>query len=107
MNYKNYRITKPDFQFISKKLETLFEDPPGIYYLPSGEGCPARGMLLHEFYRERTDLAKRNVIARKEKVRRVAIDSALMATGDIVLIFIFYQLFMHTLSHCICCSMSV
>ncbi|KAL5284729.1 hypothetical protein ACFFRR_006812 [Megaselia abdita] len=78
----DYKIQKPDFVFISKKLETLLNDPEGIYYIPAKGGCAARGFLYIEYYAERTDLAKRNVITRRSKIRRIAIDAELTAAGN-------------------------
>lgn len=62
-------------------METLLNDPIGIYYIPALRGCPARGILLQAFYSERTALSKKNLIARRPKVRRVAIASESTAAG--------------------------
>lgn len=70
-----------DFKFLSQKLEAIFNDPAGIYYIPAVEGCPARGILLHVFCSQRTALAKSSVIVRRKKVRRLAIDTELTAEG--------------------------
>lgn len=77
-----FRIQRADFIFLAGKLGTLLKDPETIYYIPAEGGCPARGILLHEYYFERTDLSKNGIIVRRNKIRRLPIDSELTAEGN-------------------------
>lgn len=69
-------------------MESMFNDPPGVYYLPADNGCPARGILLHLFYSRRSDLSKKNLISRRKKARREAIDNELTAAGNYLSILV-------------------
>lgn len=68
---------------MAKQLGTLLQEPEGIYYIPATNGTVAKGILFHEYYRERTDLANKNVIVRRSKIRRMAINEELTAAGNL------------------------
>ncbi|KAL5278009.1 hypothetical protein ACFFRR_002949 [Megaselia abdita] len=78
----DYKIRKADFEYLSSRMEALFNDPAGVYYLPADNGCPARGILLHLYYSRRSELSKKNIISRRKKARREAIDDNLTAAGN-------------------------
>lgn len=63
-------------------MESLFNDPPGVYYIPAETGCPARGILLHLYYTRRSELSKKNIISRRKKSRPLVVDDELTASGN-------------------------